>query len=196
MPQDHDASIGEQKTDHGVAKVTEALSLGAEVTRGGTVGGSVPDVEDDIEIVDLSARYTIDRVLGKGGMGEVLLATDTRLNRKVAIKRIHTDATRSRTAVSRFLTEAKSIAALNHHNIVQVYDYGRDEDGPFLVMEYVDGGSLLDKCRKGALPVEEAGIERRLQPPRQAQPGTFALHARGDDVVADAGEAADGGSEP
>ncbi len=84
-------------------------------------------------------------------MGEVLLATDTRLNRKVAIKRILGQAARSRTAVQRFLTEAQSIAALNHPNIVQIYDYGRAADGPFLIMEYVEGDSLLDRCRQGAL---------------------------------------------
>ena len=85
-----------------------------------------------------------------------VLATDTRLNRKVAIKRMLGDAAKSQTAVKRFLTEAQSIAALNHFNIVQIHDYGRDKDGPFLIMEYVGGGSLLDKCQTGALPVEEA----------------------------------------
>ncbi|MDA1252754.1 MAG: protein kinase, partial [Planctomycetota bacterium] len=109
-----------------------------------------------MEVVDLSARYTIEGVLGKGGMGEVLLATDTRLGRKVAIKRMLGDAANSRTAVSRFLTEAKSIAALNHPNIVQIYDYGRASDGPFLIMEFVKGSSLLDKCREGAIPLDEA----------------------------------------
>ena len=87
-------------------------------------------------------------------MGAVLLATDTRLGRKVAIKRILGESSGNRTAVNRFLTEAKSIAALNHPNIVQIYDYGRAKDGPFLIMEYVDGSSLLDRCRDGALPLE------------------------------------------
>ena len=98
----------------------------------------------------------MDGTLGKGGMGEVLLATDTRLERKVAIKRMLGDAANSRTAVSRFLTEAKSIAALNHPNIVQIYDYGRASDGPFLIMEFVEGSSLLDKCSEGAIPLDEA----------------------------------------
>ncbi|MDB4664591.1 SUMF1/EgtB/PvdO family nonheme iron enzyme, partial [bacterium] len=99
---------------------------------------------------------TTEGMLGKGGMGEVLLATDTRLNRKVAIKRILGSAARSKTAVSRFLTEAQSIAAVNHPNIVQIYEFGRAKDGPFLIMEFVEGSSLLDKCREGPIELEEA----------------------------------------
>jgi serine/threonine protein kinase len=81
---------------------------------------------------------------------------DTRLERKVAIKRMLGDGAKSRTAVSRFLTEAKSIAALNHPNIVQIYDYGRASDGPFLIMEFVESNSLLDRLRDGAIPLDEA----------------------------------------
>ncbi|MEY4566185.1 MAG: hypothetical protein RLY14_1155 [Planctomycetota bacterium] len=177
MPKDNDASLGDQNTFQGKNKPkgddfdTRSLgdqatfaggktpqrdvSLGDQMTFG--AGGDDGGYEDDgMEIIDLEARYKIEKVLGKGGMGEVLLATDTRLNRKVAIKRILGEAARSRTAVSRFLTEAQSIAALNHPNIVQIYDYGRAKDGPFLIMEFVEGNSLLDRCREGALPVEEA----------------------------------------
>ncbi|MDB4695162.1 serine/threonine-protein kinase, partial [bacterium] len=74
----------------------------------------------------------------------------------VAIKRIRGDVGSSKSAVARFLTEAKSVAALNHHNIVQVHDYGRDEEGPFLIMEYVSGGTLLDRCKQGPIELEEA----------------------------------------
>ena len=74
-------------------------------------GGSDAVFDYDIEIVDLSTRYTIEGTLGKGGMGEAQLATGNRLSRKVASKRILGDAAKSWIAVSRFLTEAKSIAA-------------------------------------------------------------------------------------
>ena len=113
-------------------------------------------LDDGIKLEDLSERYTEEGVLGKGGMGEVLLATDTRLDRKVAIKRILGKAARSKTASQRFLTEAKSIAALSHNNIVQIHDYGRSTEGPFLIMECVQGGSLLDKCKEGPIELEEA----------------------------------------
>ncbi|MBT5598224.1 MAG: SUMF1/EgtB/PvdO family nonheme iron enzyme, partial [Planctomycetaceae bacterium] len=56
----------------------------------------------------------------------------------------------------RFITEAKSIAALNHHNIVQIYEFGQDDDGPLIVIEYVSGGSLLDRLKKSKLDPEEA----------------------------------------
>ena len=164
MPRDDDESLGDQQTYEGGAQPADSSdrSLGDQSTFGGggesslsDIGGLTGDADLDMEIVDLS-RYEVQETLGKGGMGEVLLATDTRLNRKVAIKRMLGDAAKSQTAVKRFLTEAQSIAALNHFNIVQIHDYGRDKDGPFLIMEYVGGGSLLDKCREGALPLEEA----------------------------------------
>jgi len=130
-------------------------SLGDERTLG---DANIEDdfLEDGIKLEDLSERYTEEGILGQGGMGEVLLATDTRLDRKVAIKRILGKAARSKTASQRFLTEAKSIAALNHNNIVQIYDYGRSTEGPFLIMECVQGGSLLDKCKEGPIELEEA----------------------------------------
>ncbi len=164
MPKDYEASLGDQHTLQGGKPAESApQSLGDQSTFGGGDSSSMAELTGlgtddglDMEIVDLSARYKVERTLGKGGMGEVLLATDMRLERKVAIKRIRGDATRNRTAVSRFLTEAKAIAALNHANAVQIHDYGRDKDGPFLIMEYVDGGNLLDRCRRGVVPVEEA----------------------------------------
>ena len=151
-----DVSLGGEATFAGASKRRAAeVSLGDERTFGDRLDDQETMI-DDIEVVDFESRYKPEGTLGRGGMGEVLLALDTRLGRKVAIKRILGEAARSKTAVSRFLTEAKSIAAINHPNIVQVYDYGRAKDGPFLIMEYVDGSSLLDRCHAGALPLKEA----------------------------------------
>ena len=103
-----DASLGDQHTFDGGAKRVESSerSLGDQSTFGGGGASSMADLDGlggdlglDMEIVDLAARYTTEGVLGKGGMGEVLLATDTRLERKVAIKRILGEGARSRTAV-------------------------------------------------------------------------------------------------
>lgn len=165
MTTDDNKSLSDEATYTGGEKgpPKEEQSLGDRSTLGGGDGSSISDLgsigdlpDHDMEIVDLSKRYRIEKSLGKGGMGEVLLATDTRLDRQVAIKRIRGDAGFSNAAVARFLTEAKSVAALNHHHIVQIHDYGRDEEGPFLIMEYVSGGTLLDRCRQGPIGLEEA----------------------------------------
>jgi predicted Ser/Thr protein kinase len=148
-----DNSLGGGATYSGDEKdLLSAKSLGDEGTLG-DIAGDQETVIDNSEVVDLESRYKVESTLGRGGMGEVLLAIDTRLDRKVAIKRILGEAARSKTAVDRFLTEAKSIAAIGDHpNIVQIYDYGRAKDGPFLIMEYVDGINLQDRCRDGCLP--------------------------------------------
>src|SRR6516225_6390080 len=97
--------------------------------------------------------YRIESFLAAGGMGEVYRATDTRLQRPVAIKvsAIRFDA--------RFETEARVIASLNHPHICQLYDVGPN----YLVMELVEGPTLGDRIRQGALPVAEAlGIARQI----------------------------------
>jgi len=168
MP-DHEDSLGGETFSGEEQQDPAEQSLGDGATMGDTAAHSLGDqstfgdanvddelFDDGMELVDLSTRYTEEGVLGKGGFGAVILATDTRLERKVAIKRIQGKAARSKTAVQRFLTEAKSIATLSHNNIVQIYDYGRATDGPFLIMECVQGGSLLDLCRKGPIELDEA----------------------------------------
>ena len=159
-PSEHDEmSLGGGATYAGGQRSRSGMSIGDE----GTLGNEPKDMEavtdnfEAVDLEDLEVRYRVERSLGRGGMGEVLLAVDTRLDRKVAIKRILGESARNKTAVDRFLAEAKSIAKIGDHpNIVQIYDYGRDKDGPFLIMEYVEGSSLLDRCRDGALPLEEA----------------------------------------
>jgi serine/threonine-protein kinase len=93
-------------------------------------------------------RYEVGRLLGYGGMAEVHLGRDTRLNRSVAIKILRSDLARDPSFQTRFRREAHSAGSLNHPNIVAVYDTGEDHgpDGttPYIVMEYVDGRTLRD----------------------------------------------------
>ncbi|MDB4864710.1 protein kinase, partial [Pirellulaceae bacterium] len=143
-------SLGDEVTQ---GSDTDVFSLGDESTTGESYqpdGGYVPEGE---ELVDLSKRYRLeDKPLGRGGFGEVFGAFDERLNRKVAIKRILGKAAASSKAVKRFLIEARAVAGLSHPNLIEVYDYGYSAEGPFLIMEYVSGGSLLDRSRaEGAL---------------------------------------------
>ncbi|MEM9457914.1 MAG: protein kinase [Myxococcota bacterium] len=88
-------------------------------------------------------RYTIERRLGSGGMGEVYLAHDQALDRKIAIKRVHLRSASER-AQRRLRREARGLARLSHPNVVQVYEVDEHEGQTFLAMEYVDGQTLRE----------------------------------------------------
>ncbi|GAA1120305.1 serine/threonine-protein kinase [Nocardiopsis composta] len=90
----------------------------------------------------LSGRYQLDEQIGSGGMGTVWRATDTILNRPVAVKLLHPAQMAEPTARERFRTEARITAGLSHPGIAQVYDYGEQGDRAFLVMELVLGETL------------------------------------------------------
>jgi TolB-like protein len=116
--------------------------------------------------------YRIVRKLGEGGMGVVYAAEDERLNRAVAIKTIRDAGDGS--ARERFLREARAAASLSHPNVCQLFDIGDEEGKPFLVMELLDGESLADRLRNGALPLQEAS-----QTTLAILTALDALHARG-----------------
>ena len=90
-------------------------------------------------------RYRVLRLLGKGGMGEVYLADDTHLERRVALKMPFFDATESAQRVERFVREAQSAALLHHPNICTVFDAGQIDGRPFITMAYIDGKPLADE---------------------------------------------------
>ena len=99
--------------------------------------------------------YQIQSAIGAGGMGEVYRATDTRLNRTVAIKVLPGHLSESPEAKERFDREARAISALNHARICTLYDVGHQDGTDFLIMEFLEGESLADRLRKGALPLKE-----------------------------------------
>ncbi|MBN1569168.1 MAG: serine/threonine-protein kinase [Acidobacteria bacterium] len=102
------------------------------------------------------AHYEITSQLGKGGMGEVYRAKDRKLGRDVAIKVLPEEFARDPERVARFEREAKLLASLNHPNIASIH--GLEEAGGthFLVMELVEGNTLADQLKQGAIPVEES----------------------------------------
>ena len=103
------------------------------------------------------SRYEILEKIGEGGMGEVYRAKDRRLGRTVVLKRIHPEKHKSSQALQRFIQEARAIASLNHFNIVQVYDIGRDDQGHYIAMEFVAGESLREYLKHaGAQPLAYA----------------------------------------
>ena len=96
--------------------------------------------------------YEVIRLLGAGGMGEVYRAKDSRLHRDVAIKVMQAGCAASPDHLRRFRHEALAIAALNHPNILVVYDTGQAGGAPYVVTELLDGETLGDRLTKGALP--------------------------------------------
>jgi eukaryotic-like serine/threonine-protein kinase len=106
--------------------------------------------------------YEILSPLGAGGMGEVYRAHDTRLGRDVAIKVLPASMARDTERLRRFETEARAVAALNHPNILSIHDIGTHEGAPYLVSECLEGQSLRQELRGGALPLRHAveyGVE-------------------------------------
>ena len=96
----------------------------------------------------------IDR-LGAGGMGEVYRATDTRLGRKVALKVLPKDFLSNQEGLARFALEARSASALNHPNIVTIFEVGQSGSSPYLAMELIDGWTLRHLIDSGPLPVKK-----------------------------------------
>ncbi len=99
--------------------------------------------------------YEIQAPLGAGGMGEVYRARDSRLDRTVAIKILPTHLSDSLEFKQRFEREARAISSLNHPHICHLYDIGSHDGTDFLVMEFLDGETLADRLRKGAMPLPE-----------------------------------------
>ncbi len=95
------------------------------------------------------SHYRVLSKLGAGGMGEVYLAQDDRLDRKVAIKIFSAELASSDDARRRFAQEARAASALNHSNILTIHDIGTDDDTDFIVMEYIEGQSLRSQMERG-----------------------------------------------
>lgn len=124
---------------------------------------------------DCIGPYRAIRQLGAGGMGEVFLAHDDALGRNIAIKLLPAELAADAEHLTRLRNEARSVASLNHPNIVTVYEIGRDDSSrAFMAMEYVDGQTLRELLRGGAMPARKA-----LQIAAQLADGLAAAHKRG-----------------
>jgi serine/threonine-protein kinase len=102
----------------------------------------------------VAGRYRLERLLGEGGMGEVYVAVQEPLGRKVAVKLIRARLAEHSAAGRRFEREARSLASLAHPNIVTLFDFGRTDDGEmYMAMELLPGESLRQRLeRRGRLP--------------------------------------------
>ncbi len=101
-------------------------------------------------------RYEIRAKIGEGGMGEVYLAQDTKLDRKVALKILPAEVAADRSRMNRFVQEAKAASALNHPNIITIYEIDETDAGHFIATEFIDGETVRECLRKAPLNVSEA----------------------------------------
>ncbi|MGW2474873.1 protein kinase domain-containing protein [Streptomyces sp. NPDC001665] len=127
-------------------------------------GGGVPDGTDSWGIGGVvgDGRYRLTHRLGRGGMAEVFAAEDVRLGRTVAVKLLRSDLAEDPVSKARFTREAQSVAGLNHHAVVAVYDSGEDtvagQTVPYIVMELVEGRTIRDLLINAEAPPPEQAL--------------------------------------
>jgi serine/threonine protein kinase len=134
----------------------------------------MPSITESIGRV-LGGRYRLLTPLGTGASAHVYLSDDVSLHRRVAIKVLHPALAGDNAFLRRFGAEARAVAALNHPNILQVYDWGEEHGEPYLVLEYLAGGSLRQIYDTGVLLTPEQAVDVGLQ----AVAGLDYAHRRG-----------------
>jgi len=120
------------------------------------------------------SHYRIISKIGAGGMGEVYLAQDTRLDRKVALKILPAELAANQDRMRRFVQEAKAAAALNHPNIAHIYEIGETDGTNFIAMEFIEGQTLREKIHR-----ERTELRRLLRFLQHAAEGLARAHAAG-----------------
>src|SRR5438874_2012437 len=110
----------------------------------------------DLHRSDLPERYSIISLLGVGGMGEVYLAQDTKLGRKVSIKILPAEFTNDKERLRRFHHEARAASALNHPNLLTIHEIGSEAVAHFIAAEYIDGETLRATLKRGRMRVDDA----------------------------------------
>ncbi len=123
----------------------------------------------------LGDRYRLHALVGVGGQARVYLADDVRLRRQVAVKMLHAGLARNSVFLRRFTAEARAAAALSHPNLLAVFDHGEEDDGPFLVTEFLGGGSLRSLLDEhGPISPSQA-----VKVAMESSAGLHAAHSRG-----------------
>ena len=119
-------------------------------------------------------HYNITSKIGAGGMGEVYIARDTRLDREVAIKIVLSDFASDGDRLQRFEQEARATSALNHPNILTVYDVGNHDGSPYIVAELLEGEELRQRLDEGPIP-----LRKTIDYAHQIISGLSAAHEKG-----------------
>jgi eukaryotic-like serine/threonine-protein kinase len=192
--------------DSELRREVESLIASHEEAGSEFLGVAAPQVLDITSDFSATSRksesvgpYKIIEEIGRGGMGVVYKAEDTRLHRYVALKFLPEDLSRHPLSLARFRREAQAASALNHPNICTVHDIGQQGNTNYLVMELLEGQTLAASLAKGALPPERVvqyGIEvsdaldaahRRGIVHRDLKPGNIFVTTRGECKVLDFG---------
>jgi serine/threonine-protein kinase len=134
----------------------------------------MPLISDSIGRV-LGKRYRLVSALGAGASAHVFLAEDVSLQRHVAVKVLQPGLAQDEAFLKRFRAEARSVASLNHPHVLRVFDWGEDTDGPYLVLEYLGGGSLRDLLDQGSRLSQAQAARLGVE----AAQGLAYAHARG-----------------
>jgi len=119
------------------------------------VGKTIVGAWQQLNVGQRLGRYRITQPLGKGGMGEVYLAHDTELERDVALKILPVEVAGNRQRMQRFIQEARTASALNHQNIITIYEVGQADGVRFIATEYIKGETLRQRLRRGSLSLRE-----------------------------------------
>lgn len=146
-----------------------------------------PITVDPSEVSDLDVppdtlidgAYRVERLVGRGGMGLVLLCRDVKLDREVAVKMISPDSLGTRDAHQLFLTEARAMAGVRHLNVVQIFSYGEHEGLPYFAMEYVPGESVAEWVDRWVLHRQPPSVDEVLGILDQVCRGLSAIHDAG-----------------
>ena len=135
-------------------------------------GPAVLESTQTIPLPDSLSGHKIQGVIGRGGMGQVLLGFDERLGRRVAIKTLHPKYASNGELRTRFMQEARASAGLNHPNIVRIFNLGEQDEIPHFVMEYVEGKPLNEAAAV-------LGLEQKLLLMHQVLLAVAHLHQHG-----------------
>ncbi len=139
----------------GGSVLTQQSSADLQAALTETGGRPRSESADALAVGEVVGRYQVRRLIGEGGMGRVYLARDTTLGRSVALKIVRHDLF-GPSAGARFVDEARTIAALNHPHVVQLYDVGEHRGALYLALEYVEGETLRQRAQRGRLSIDEA----------------------------------------
>lgn len=180
-----EACEGDVELGKRVEALLESLEEAGDFIEQAPLAGAISSVveESSEKVVDGSligrrvGHYHIQSLLGAGGMGEVYLAHDAMLDRRIAIKILPAQFTRVESQVQRFEREARAASALNHPNIITIHEVGRDGEVHFIATEFVAGTTLREKIAHGEMSLREAvGIAIQIADALTAAQGAGIVH--------------------